>query len=273
MTIQNKGQRRLSMFSFAALFLISVVLSCLAFTSSKQSKSAIYKEEIKQLRTELSAYQEKEKVLDQLSLLGQAIVEYDLQQRDNPTRTTKALAKCNTLSTELYQELERKDTVELYQNAKAITGMADQFMGAIQARSQDADGRIDQLRADLQTTEEKANNLQKDKTQLELQLLQKQTEVLKLQNELLIAQRKAAAAGGGGGAKAEEEPDCTIAINSYKGDVLEKVSNMPLHLQTIRDNLDDISGVLGIGKNKKTKEDIEKEIKAIEKALQALQKE
>ena len=258
MSIQNTGQRRISMFSFAGLFILAVSLSCIAFISSVRSKGQVSEDKLKEFESEVKAFEEKEQVLKELAILGQALQQYD----ENPT--SGQAGECENLIKDLYKKVITRDSV-LYQNVVHSLEMAEAYRASIEQRGIQSDQQVRLLRSDLAGMQEKYNQLQNDKNQLQMDLLQKQGDILILKNQLVQAQNKGGGGGGGGGAK-----DCAVEVNEHKMTVLQIAGKMQTNIQAIQNELDDINGVFGIGKNKKEKEKIDEHIQALEQNLAEL---
>lgn len=277
MSIQNAGQRRISMFSFAGIFLITVVLSCIVFIKSFESEDQVSKERMEELETKVNAFEEKEGVLNKLADLSQALQEYDKKQQTNPLGTSSDLANCSQLLKELYQLLNKAEMdTTLYHNTTGILNMAEQYMASIESRGINTDDQVNELKIEIESLENKVEDLRNQKNDLQNQLLVKNQEIVDLKIKLLEAKQRPPSGGGGGSSSTTEETiegvDCELQLEKRQQEVLRVVKEMQKNIQLIQDRLDDIGGILGIKKHKKEKEEIETHIKALEKNLTALQK-
>lgn len=260
MSVQNTGQRRISMAAFAGLFLLAVALSCMAFVASFQSKGKVSEVKLKEFEEKVKAFEEKEKLMNELATLSRDLQEYD----ENPSEASLA-GKFRRQLEILYQQIQDRDTT-LYRNARLLLEMAESYKSSIDQRGVEANEQFRLLQKDLELLREKHGRQQ-------LELMQKERDMLGLQNQIQQLQfqlQKKGSSGGGGGNDTLSKADCKVEVNNHKIAVIGVAKTMQENLQKIQAELDNINGVFGIGKHKKEKERIDGHIQALEQNITEL---
>jgi hypothetical protein len=265
MSVQNAGQRRISMASFTFLFLLAVGISCLAFAKSIQSKEVVSREKLDELQAKVTAYEEKDSILSEVAALSRILQEFDENNAD-----PRLQKKCQDALLQLYGIAEAKDTLR-YKNVSDILQMAESYKMSIEQGSENKDDQLKQLEQDIITLNKEKDLVRDEKFSLQNQLLQEKQNSIQLQSQLNAAQKKEGGGSSSSSGSSGGTDPCITAVNTYKMGILKIVSQMQLNLQAIQHELSQIDGILGLGKHKKEKQNIDKEIKALEKNLQALQ--
>lgn len=265
MSVTNTGQRRMSMLSFAGLFLLAVALSFLAFTKSLGLKETLP-------RQELDALKEKEKVLASFAELSQALGRYEDAQRSDAASVNKEYAACREKSADLHVLLKNRDTTRNYQDVRHFLTMADRYMLSIKQLGSESDEQIKSIEEELARLRQRNNDLQAEKNTLQATSASLNLEKSTLASELAMAKMKKNNGGGsGGGGSAPAAVDCTIKVNEYKGGILKTASSMQKNLLEIQTELEKMSGFLVFAKNKKEKNTIQRNLEALGEQLTELQ--
>ena len=275
MLITNTGQRRLSFVSFLGLFLLAMLIPCIAFINSNSLRSTLPEQELKE-------FQEKEKVLAQLSKLSDALRSYQTAQVQDLPSVPEMESTCRDLSRDVHSALRNKDTLKTYKDVNRFLSMADQYAAFIRQSSRASEPKIKELE------------------QTNAQLLQEKM-VLQNENQVLKVKDAAKPAGGGGGGAAVPAPvimmqpssgsgqaspqpvmaqsqaaptsinDCVSQVNAYKGSVNKIAMMMQGNVRNIQTDVTSMSGFLVFAKNKKEKQSIEQNLKELNTALANLQ--
>ena len=270
--ITNTSQRRLSMASFAGLFLVAVAVPCISFMQSNHLNNELPE-------NQLQAYKEKDKLLKSFGELSDKLRQYENSQRVNSPDLFDRSAECSKLLTNMHLELKNnRDTFMLYKDATQLLHMADQYYLFIQQSSRDMDARTKALDQGV--------------AQLNQEKLLLQNENMNLKTQLVVAQAKGGGGGGGAAAAPAAAPiiftppptasnpnpspvvvpsgvDCDTKVSSVKSNTRNYCTMISSDVNIIRTEVSRISCL--IGGTSKAKQNIETSLKDLEKNLIMMQ--
>ena len=269
--VTNTAQRRLSIASFAGLFLLAVAVPCFSFMQSNHLNNDLPANQLK-------AYMEKESLLQSFAELGDKLRQCENSQRLNSSDFFNRSADCERLLTTLHGELlNNRDTFTLYKDVNQLLHMADQYYTFIKQSSRDMDAKTKAL-------DQGVAQLNQEKAAL-------QNENQNLKTLLAVAQAK----GGGGGGGAAAAPityipmptpsnpnptpvkiaaggggvDCDAKINGIANKNRASCMMINSDVNSIRTEMARISCL--IGKTNQIKQSIENNLKDLEKNLITIQ--
>ncbi len=246
MSIQNKGNRRLSMASFAGLFLLLLFLCCTAFVRTMKKTEDIP-------RQEFISLQEKEIILADFAELSKALCRFDQTKED------KDGADARNKKIRLYQKLfPTDDTTAVYKDVSHFMKMADDYYELIEQTGKASDDQMKQYNQELSMLRKENEALQNEKNKMEMTVLTKEKEMAAMLVDLKSAKaaNSAKSSGGGGSAPAVSTTtkDCTPEVNAYKSDMKLSIAMLKEDIQKISTGVDKISTNFVGGKKKVEKE-------------------
>ena len=264
MSIQNQGDRRISIISFAGLFLFAVMICCTAFAKAVKLKKELPQEE-------LALLVEKEKILADFSMLSKALCKFDNAKRADSKSTHQNEADAKTKKVDLYQKLLKRDTSRIYRDVLSFMRMADQYYLLIEEMGKESDERIKAFNLELINLRKQNELLLAEKNQIQTEKAAIELEKIGMQNELNIKNIKSTksskGSGSSGGATApviipNSSKDCTNELERYKGKVKLKIALLQEEVRKIQTKVKGISCSIVGGKKSvnKTKTDIEVDI-------------
>ena len=234
MAINNKGNRRLSMASFAGLFLLTLFLCCTAFVRTIKKTEKIPQEK-------LNLLMEKETVLSDFAELSRALCEFDISKQNGVRKAHKDRANADLKKENFYKKIITKDTANTYNDVLSFVQMADQYFDLIDQIGEESDERMKKCNQELKSLEKQNEILLGEKLKLELDILTKENEMAALIVELKSA--KAAQSSGGGTPTVIPTPskDCSPELNKYKSQIKLSIAMMKSDVQKVRSEVNKIS--------------------------------
>ena len=262
MAINNKGNRRLSMASFAGLFLLVLFLCCTAFVRTMKKTEKIPQEK-------LDLLMEKENVLSDFAELSRALCEFDISKQNGVRKAHKDRANADLKKENFYKKIITKDTANTYNDVLSFVQMADQYFDLIDQMGEESDERMKKCNQQLTSLEKQNEILLGEKLKLELDILTKENEMAALIVELKSA--KAAQSSGGGSPTVIPTPskDCSPEVNKYKSQIKLSIAMMKSDIQKVRSEVNKISPTLVGGRKniEEQKKEIVKNILELENKI------
>ncbi len=264
MSIQNSGHRRLSMVSFAGLFLLTVLLCCTAFAKAVKIKKDLPGQELELLM-------EKQKVLTEFSELSKALRKFDDSKRADALTTHQDEADAKTKKVALYQKLLKKDTTRIYNDVLYFMKMADQYYYLIDQMGKESDERMKVCDQELTNLRKQNDLLLSEKNQLQAEKNALELEKLGIKNELSAAVSKKKSGGEAppvvpvpGNSK-----DCTPEVEAAKNKLKRAMMELQNNIQQVRSGVQKISPSFVGGKKEiaRNKTAIEESIRQLEEKL------
>lgn len=273
MSIQNQGDRRRSMASFAGLFLLTVLLCCTAFAKAIKVKKELP-------RAELALLMEKEQVLADFAALSKALCNFDNSKRTDAITTHQDQANATSKKVDLYQKLLKQDTSRIYSDVLSFMRMADQYFLLIEEMGKESDERIKAFNKELTNLRDQNNLLLAEKNQLQTEKAAIELEKIGMRNELNVktVQPTQSSGGGRGSSAAAVIPipvkDCSTEVTKYKGKVKLNIALLQGDIQKIQTKVQGISCSIVGGKKSvnKTKAEIETSIVRLKEKLEGMMK-
>ncbi len=243
MSIQNKGNRRLSMVSFAGLFLLLLFLCCTAFVRTMKNTKEIPKAELKLLK-------EKETILKDFADLSKALCRFDNSKRADERTAHQNQADAKNKKIDLYQEVLKKDTARIYNDVISFMQMADQYYYLIDQMGKESDERMKVCNLELTNLRTQNEALLNEKNQLQLDILKKENEKAGLLVDLKSAKVPKSSGGGSAPVIPTTTKNCAPEVNAYKSEIKLSIAKLKEDIRNIKTGVDDIS-VSIIGNKKK----------------------